>query len=129
MKCLILRKGKKKQEEKQITYWTKSGNVKQFDTAERLREIERETEFAALTLDFNGDTYEENIYSTVNIEDKVRSFLKTNLKPENNDKDEKRQSIDSLKLSPGIKVDEQGVIYRIATIVKKKKKLSDKEKS
>ena len=67
MKCLIFRQGKEKQEEKRITFWQNSGKIKMLDTAERLREIEKEETFALLFLNDKGERQGEFIFNAKSI--------------------------------------------------------------
>ena len=67
MKCLIFRQGKEKQEEKRITFWQNSGKIKMLDTAERLREIEKEETFALLFLNDKGKKQGEFIFNAKSI--------------------------------------------------------------
>ena len=64
MKCLVFRSGVDKQEEKKITYWRNSGRIKMLDTAERLREMEKEEAFALLFLNKKAQKVEEFVFNT-----------------------------------------------------------------
>ena len=76
MKCLIFRQGKEKQEEKRITFWQNSGKIKMLDTAERLREIEKEETFALLFLNDKGERQGEFIFNAKSIANQVKNLIR-----------------------------------------------------
>ena len=50
----------------------------------------------------------------------MKSFLKTNLKSSKQDKEKKKDILETLMICPNIRVGEDGVVYRMATIIKQK---------
>ena len=76
MKCLVFRQGIEKQEEKRITYWRNSGKIKMLDTAERLRELEKEEAFALLFMNSKAEKVEELVFNSKSITIQLKSVIK-----------------------------------------------------
>ena len=117
-KCLVFRKGKKKQEEKQITFVKKSGKIKVLDASERLREIQKEEQFALLLLNDKAEKKKELVFNSKALLNQLKSLVKQDKERDFGEKDARvNEVVQSLDLSSNIKVSENGKIYRMASFV------------
>ena len=113
----MLRQGNKKQEEKQISYWTRSGKIKVFDTAERLREITQEKKFALLILNNKAELHAEYIFDSQSLIKQIQNLIRQYVDRKAVDSQRIKQMCESVKLSAKIKVNQEGKVFRFASYI------------